>query len=164
MKRFLLSALIICCAFNTMAQDKEKIIGKWKVAVMYDADMYLDILKDSMHLNKPIDPSGTLTKQQSDSMLTQLRNMMKEMFKDASFEFSKDMTYKESSGMQGEKSGTYTIDEATRTITIKKEKKSKVTGQTLTNEEKIKYKFNGNRLVFIEEDEGEGPNIEFEKQ
>lgn len=163
MKRILLFVFVMFFAFGTMAQDKEKIIGKWKVALMYDADMYLDITKDSIHMNKPLDESGKLTKQQTDSMLNQIKGMMKEMFKDASFEFSKDMTYKESSGMQGEKSGTYTIDEATKTITIKKEKKSKVSGEVLTNEEKIKYQFKGNRLAFIEEGD-DGPNIEFEKQ
>lgn len=163
MKRILLFAFVMICAFGTMAQDKEKIVGKWKVALMYDADMYLDITKDSIHMNKPLDESGKLSKQQTDSMLNQIKGMMKEMFKDASFEFSKDMTYKESSGMQGEKSGTYSIDEATKTITIKKEKKSKVSGEVLTNEEKIKYQFKGNRLVFIEEGD-DGPNIEFEKQ
>lgn len=163
MKRILLFAFVMICAFGTTAQDKEKIVGKWKVALMYDADMYLDITKDSIHMNKPLDESGKLSKQQTDSMLNQIKGMMKEMFKDASFEFSKDMTYKENSGMQGEKSGTYSIDEATKTITIKKEKKSKVSGEVLTNEEKIKYQFKGNRLVFIEEGD-DGPNIEFEKQ
>lgn len=163
MKKTVLLAFVMCCTIAAMAQDKEKIVGKWKVAVMYDADMYLDLTKDSMSMKKPLDESGVLTKQQTDSMLNQIKGMMKEMFKDAWFEFSKDMTYRESSGMQGEKGGTYTIDEATKTIIVKKEKKSKATGETLTNEEKIKYQFKGNRLVFIEEGD-DGPNIEFEKQ
>ena len=163
MKRALLLAFVMLCALNTMAQDKEKIVGKWKVAVMYDADMYLDLVKDSMSMNKPLDESGTLTKQQTDSMLNQIKGMMKEMFKDAWFEFSKDMTYKESSGMQGESYGTYTINEATKTIIIKKDRKSKVTGEALTNEEKIKYQFKNNRLVFAEEGD-DGPSIEFVKQ
>jgi hypothetical protein len=163
MKRILLFVFVMVCAFSTMAQDKEKIVGKWKVVVMYDADMYLDITKDSIHMNKPLDESGKLTKHQTDSMLNQIKAVMKEMFKDAYFEFSKDMTYSENSSMQGDRTGTYSIDESTKTITIKKERESKVTGEVLTNEEKIKYHFKNNRLIFTEDGDN-GHNIEFEKQ
>lgn len=144
------------------AQDNKMIIGRWKVAAMFDDKIYFDLGRDSLYV-KP-QPDQLMTKTQADSVHKQVKEMMGEYFKDAYFEFKADMTYAENSGMQGERIGTYKIDEATKTISFERTRKSKVTGEERKFEEKTKYVFRGNRLVFLAEGDDDGPNIEFEKQ
>lgn len=161
MKKIILFVFLFI-ATGLQAQDNKKIIGKWKVAAMFDDKMYFNFGKDSLYV-KP-GAAQQMTKAQADSVHRQLKEIMGEYLKEAYFEFKADMTYAENSGMQGERTGTYSIDEAAKTISLERTRKSKVTGVEQKFEEKIKYAFNGSRLVFLGEGDDDGPNIEFEKQ
>lgn len=159
MKKIVLFVLILLTAFAGMAQDKAKIVGKWKVALIFDDKMYFDVKRDSLHMSNK---DGAIPTQKLDSVQQQMKSMFNEMFKNSFVEFKADMTYIESSA-RGERKGTYTIDESTKTIVTKRERKSAATGETITSEEKINYAFKDNRLVFLNNG-GEDPTVEFEKQ
>ncbi|MBC7933777.1 MAG: hypothetical protein H7Y86_00265 [Rhizobacter sp.] len=159
MKFFLLVAGMLLTCFVVTAQDKEKLVGKWKIIVMYDSNMHFDVKKDSLYLKN--DPK---TKKQPASIYNQARAMMKELYMGAYIELKANMEYEEGSGIQGVRKGAYIVDEVNKIIIIKRERKSKATGELTIKEEKIPYYFKAERLVFVSKSEDDGPTVEFEKQ
>lgn len=152
MKIFLLSSVMILSCLMVQAQDKSKIIGRWKVVSIFDSNMFYDVKKDSL-VNRSSDTP--------DSLLQQMKGMLKEMFSTSYVEFREDMTYSENS-VRGERNGVYTIDEAAKVLTTVLERKT-ASGEARQTEDKINYIFKENRLVFLNNQEGE-PTVEFEKQ
>lgn len=149
--------LFICLmmqAFTITAQDKQMIVGKWKIAVMYDESMYFDLTKDSLYLNE----------QPPDSIFNQTKILLHEYFGKAFIEFRADMSFIEYSGIRGERNGIYSLYKESF-IKMVREWKSKVTGELLKNEEEQKYLLKDNRLIFLgNENKFGNPTIEFVKQ
>jgi hypothetical protein len=152
MKFFLLACVLTLLSFIGLAQDKSKIFGKWKVALIFDSNMFYDVNKDSIGNSSTAFP---------DSTLLQMKGMLKQIFSTSYVEFREDMIYSENSA-RGEKKGVYTIDETAKVLTTILERKTP-SGEIKRTEDKINYIFRENRLVFLNNREGE-PTVEFEKQ
>jgi len=159
MKFFLLITGMFLACFVATAQDKESLIGKWKLVSFRTSEMYYDVVKDSLHVDELEDEPALNI--ETDSTIKKLQAEMKEMCANAFFEFKAGMAYTKGFGMPLETTtGRYSVDESLKTVTFTS---VKPTGE-LKQEEPVKYSFNKTGLVFKIDDADGGFIIEFAKQ
>jgi len=154
-------SIILCllAAAASFAQDSQKLVGRWKVVAMYNASIYFDLQKDSLFLEKS--KMENPLEFESDSVQLRTKSFLKEIFANSYYEFKNDGSFEEN---LDDTKGTYSVDEAAKVITVKRERKNKSTGELITGNENIPYSFKGNRLVFLSKGGDDGPNVEFEKK
>lgn len=160
MKKKFLSFIVSFIVLATQAQTKvtkESIIGKWNAAILkVEGMIYFDIEKDSLALSPTIleqlSAAGADSASATDMMKAQFG-----AFKELSFEFKADGNYSIGSSSSDEKveMGSYSLDEATSTLTMENKEK----GET----QKSPVSFNNGKLVL---NMGEGEQkavLEFRK-
>ncbi len=144
-----LSFAIATLAVNAQTKvTKTSIAGKWALAAMnVDGMLYYDMEKDSLSLGQAILSQLAAAGQDSAGAVEMMKGQF-ESLKETAFTFSDDGSYSVEGLPQGAEKGTYTVDEATGTISM--------TGGKGTKKE-IKATFKNNRLIFPIPAEGQSP-------
>jgi len=152
MKKILLSLVLMIAVFATNAQtkvSKTTIVGKWSLAALdVDGMMFYDIDKDSLALGSAIMMQLAAAGQDSAGAVDMMKGQLGAV-KELGFEFLADGTFKANGGPQGSEVGTYSIDEATETITMTNKKSG--------DKKEIVTSFKDGKLVFNIPAEGPGP-------
>lgn len=128
MKKLLLSIVMLASIGVTQAQtkvSKNTVVGKWSLsAINMEGMFYYDIDKDSLALGETIMTQLTAAGQDSAGSVDMMKGQLGAI-KEMGFEFNADGTYKANGTPQGPESGTFTVDEATETITMSNKKEDK---------------------------------------
>ena len=151
MKKIILSVAFAIAVFAVNAQTKVSklsVVGKWSLAAMnVDGMFYYDIQKDSLSLGTAILGQLAAAGQDSAGAVEMMKGQL-EPLKEMAFSFNTDGSYNVAGSPQGAEKGSYTIDEATETITLNNSKGTK---------KDIKSSFKNGRLVFNVPSEGAAP-------
>jgi hypothetical protein len=158
MKKIILSVVLAITVFAAGAQTKvtkTSIVSKWSLTAMsVDSVLYYDMEKDSISLSKTTLEKILASGQDSATLIDQMKaglGALKEMV----FSFNADGSYSADGGQENDK-GTYTVNEATETISL-------VTKKEGTQEIKASFK-NGRLLLNMPTQGGPATIMEFKKE
>ena len=156
--------LLIYCSFFSgicIGQDTVHIIGKWKVISMKNQRMFLDLRADTIYLTKTLE-ERLISDKQFEQKKAVTKKVLRQFFDSASYEFRKDLSYTEYAGINGTKSGTYSIHPTSGILRINVPKNNDPDGSAAI--ETMKYTLQGKRLVLADSEIDNGAIIELEKQ
>lgn len=163
MKKVILPLLLCIAVFAVQAQTKvtkASVAAKWEIAALnIDGFLYYDVAKDSIALSSEILAQLSAAGQDSAGAADMMKGQFAAM-KEVVFEFSADGTYSISGSPDGKGTeiGTYEVDEAKNTITMKGKKATDGESKVAT----VSFK-NDRMLLDMGENNGKKTILEFIK-
>ncbi|MCU0321755.1 MAG: hypothetical protein MUE72_05020 [Chitinophagaceae bacterium] len=160
MKKILLTLIVGLVVVATQAQTKvtkESIVGKWNAAIIkVEGMIYFDLEKDSLVLSPKILEQLSAAGADSASATEMMKGQFG-AFKQLAFEFKADGNYSIGSSSSDEKveMGSYSLDEATSTLTMDNKEKGE------TQKSPVSFK-DGNLILNMGEGEQKAV-LEFKK-
>lgn len=155
--KILFAFFLIFIGVRCIGQDNIAIQGTWKIAAMYDDDIYYDFVKDSIWIKRFQGGANGLSKEFIDSTERSTKMMLKGFLGDMQVEFRKDNTCTMSESVGAATEGRYSVNEKQKTLKILENGKDEQT------QDIIKYKIANGRLIFLPGEDDEH-TIEFKKE
>ena len=151
---------IILQSFTLAAQDNNKIIGSWKMISLKDASVFYDIKTDSLFLKEFEELTAEEKKANAGQLVLHKQSLNKSVAQ-SFMKFNTDLSFDGRLVEPVDRSGKYIINETEKTIVLTLKKDG---GKQVNESEKLKYKFEKNRLVLFGFPGQADFVVEFEKQ
>ena len=110
MIKYFLAVILVIWGFAGFSQDKEELIGKWKIASIKDESSYFNFETDSFSFAK-LQAEGSGQTKVPDSTIQQTKSFLRTFLGKFELEFKKDGKFTMQMGDKLNTSGSFLLDE-----------------------------------------------------
>ena len=123
--RFLIFFYFLMFSSGLSAQEKQTLVGRWKVVAIHDGEMYMDFVKDSAAL------TGPLKTPEDSAMLLELLSITAAAYGEVEMIFGQYGTFEERYNGNPDATGTYVMETNGKNLTTKIKRRGKVVTQRM---------------------------------